>query len=341
MLTLRNALLSSTAAILVVAPSMANAQSSGIDLLTLTVSNAQLIAGANVNAAKASPFGQFMLMKIQPGDMGLQQFINETGFNPFNDVSEIVVSSDSAPGPSAHWMVAARGIFGPAMSRVEAKAAEDNLSVTHLAGVDVIEVNSGAPGATTSGAPQLCVGFYTDGATAIVGECGAVTAAAQGQKPAGTLAAAAQTSRSTQDLWFTSVLPLPQIGSAAPSGLAPVLNNPLLQKIQQTSGGVKFAAGGAPGVQVTGQAVMDNPQDAMSLVNVAKFFLSFASSQTGSLPAGSTVSSLLSSVQITPAGNAVNVTLTIPETTLEQMFNAVEQGSAREQTAHLHRSQMQ
>lgn len=338
--TLRSALVV-TAGLFIALPPLAVAQSSSIDLLNLTVSKAQVIAGANVNAAKASPFGQYLLGKIQPSDPRLQEFIANTGFDPLNDVSEVVLSTDSTPGPSAHWTVAARGNFGMTRTRVEDQAKNHGATISTVSGVELIDV---VPDQNTQ-APHICIAFWADLTTAAIGDCASVQAAilqAQ-QTPSGALISAAQTGRAAQDFWFASVLPLPKMAPTAPAGApnpaAPVLNNPLFQKIQQTSGGVKFAGGNAPGVQATGAIVMDTPEDATSLLNVANFFLSMVQGQLQSAPgaAAGTATSLLKTLMLTQNGATVNVSLTIPEQTLEQMFEMAHQAGTQAEAHAQHR----
>lgn len=318
--TLRSALF-----LLAVVPPVVTAQS---DLPAYVLPNAQIIAGANVTTAKSSTFGQFMLSKIQSGDQRLQDFIQQTGFDPRHDVAELIVSTDAAQGSPAHWLIAANGIFGNTVAKVETLATANGGTVASpVTGVDLIT----APAPANSQGQQVCVAFYrTNNATALLGDCASVQAAIQpGGPPASTLSADAlarvSSLRGSEDLWFLSTLRLGQFGKNAPSQIAPIVNNPLLQKVQQTSGGVKFADASQTNVTVSGQAVMDTAQDASALLNVFNFFMSFVQSNVGNQPMGGPIASILSTLTPTVSGNALNVTLTIPETTLEQMFEMAHQ----------------
>ncbi|MDQ1471264.1 MAG: hypothetical protein QOJ99_2744, partial [Bryobacterales bacterium] len=62
-------------------------------LLNLVMPDAQIMAGANVTTAKISPFGQYLLTQIGANDKGLQDFITKTGFDPRQDVTEILAAS--------------------------------------------------------------------------------------------------------------------------------------------------------------------------------------------------------------------------------------------------------
>src|SRR5450755_3785164 len=94
-----------------VVPAIALAQSSNIDLSSFVQSDAQLVAGAHVDAAKNSAFGQFLLAQIPAGDQHLQGFIANTGIDPRSDISEVLLAWNGSPGPNAHWLIAAHGSF--------------------------------------------------------------------------------------------------------------------------------------------------------------------------------------------------------------------------------------
>ncbi len=317
---------------LAAAPVMALAQSSagaggGVDLLNFAMKDAQLLAGGNVAAAENSTFGQFVLSHMQSGNTGLQTFISETGIDPRTDVSELLLASTGAPGPEAKWLLAAHGSFGVSMGTIEGAAQKNGGTVTHLAGVDVVTL--GGPAAANTPAPNVCAAFFTAALnTALAGDCGSVNAAAQsgGSAPSisPSLAAKVAQLRAVDDLWFTSVVPLAQFANGLPNGpLSGVVNTNLFQGIQQTSGGVKFAAANAqqgPALQLSGEVLMDSAQDATSLLNVVKFLAGMVQMSNTSDPAVTAIAGLLTNLQATANGAAVDLSLTLPETTLEQLI---------------------
>lgn len=325
--TLRTALLC-----LAVVPPLAVAQSGSIDLLSFAMSDAKIVAGAHVDAAKNSAFGQYMLSQIQSGNPALQKFIDDTGVDPRNDVTEVVVATDGTPGSSLRALVAAHGTFGNAIAILEAAAGANGGTVTHLAGgVDLISI--GQEQANLSS--RTCIALYLDGATAAMGDCDSVQAGinSAGPKPptGPDLLTNAQQIRTQQDLWFISVLPLGQFAGAVPSGLSPVLNSQLIQAIRQTSGWVKFVpASKTPGptVQLSGEVLMDKDENATSLMNVVKFFAGMIQMQGGNEPAAAPFLSLLANLQISASGNTLTVSLSIPEMTLEQLFQQAHQQAA-------------
>ena len=81
-------------------------------LLGLVMPDAKVIAGINVNQAKATPFGIYVLGQIAPQDAALQQLATLLDFDPRRDVSELLVASTAAAGHAG--LAVARGVFDPA-----------------------------------------------------------------------------------------------------------------------------------------------------------------------------------------------------------------------------------
>lgn len=316
----------------VAVPAIALAQSSGtLDLLSFAPPDAQVLAGAHVDAAKTSAFGVFVLSRIQSSNPGLQRFIADTGVDPRTDVSEVVIAMSGTPGPGAHHgLVAAHGMFSNSIATLEAAAQTNGGTVDHLSGVDLIHL-SATKTDNTGTSHNGCIALYTDAATAVIGDCTAVQAAlttAAPKAPTGTaLLTKAALYRSQQDLWFTSVLPLGQIAKGAPQNANPLLNSNLIQAIQQTSGGVKFAAASGtqgPTVQVSGEVLMDTAQNASALVNVIDFFKGLIQgAPAANQPGFGGIAALLAALQPVAAGNVVTASLAIPEPALEQLFQAL------------------
>lgn len=293
-----------------------------------------MIAGAHVDSAKNSAFGRFVLSQIQSNDPNLQRFIEDTGVDPRTDVSEVVVATNGMPSASTHGLIAAHGTFSNAIVKLEASAQANGGLIDHLTGVDIIHLANGTADAN-SGGNGPCVALYTDAFTAVIGDCLSVQAALQSASPdapSGTpLFAKAQTYRSQQDLWFTSSAPLGQFAGAVPPNLNPVLNSALLQGIQQASGGVTFASGSTtqgPSVQIAGEVLMDSPQNATSLLNVLNFFKGMIQMNNGPDPSAGVFASLLSNLQTAVNGSTLTASLTIPEATLEQLFESIHHQSS-------------
>jgi hypothetical protein len=309
-------------------PTLALAQSSNIDLFSFVMSDAQLIAGAHVDSAKNSPFGQFVLSQIPMGEKYLQNFITETGIDPRADIAEIIGAWNGAPSAKGHWLIAARGTFRSSIETMEVNALKNGAVITRLPGVDLLDITRES---------NLCIGLFTDGFTDLIGDCTSVNAAIQfGSSSSGAYSPVARKARelhAKQDLWFASVVPLSEISSFLPMGatgsggpLSGVLDSKLFLAIQQISGGVKFpSASQGSGAQLSAELLLNSPQDATSLLNVANFLASIVQMNSSSIPAASPFLALLSNLETSVTGSTLNVGLSISESALEQLFRQVTQ----------------
>jgi hypothetical protein len=92
-------------------------------LLNLLMPDAKVIAGVNVEQAKGTQFGQYVLNQIQSQDAEMQKLITLTGFDPRRDVREVLVATDGT-AQSKVGLGLARGTFdvgrSPPPSRSEA-----------------------------------------------------------------------------------------------------------------------------------------------------------------------------------------------------------------------------
>src|SRR5215471_18038100 len=77
-------------------------------LLNLVGPDAKVLAGVNVQQAKGTLFGQYVLNQIQSNNSEMQQLIALTGFDPTRDVNETLVASSGTPDTG---LALARGSF--------------------------------------------------------------------------------------------------------------------------------------------------------------------------------------------------------------------------------------
>src|SRR5271165_3660604 len=117
-------------------------------LMSLVMPDATVIAGIQVDQAKLSPFGQYVLSHMQPDDAGYKSFVQETNFDPKRDLSEVLMTSNVTSDVSSHWLILARGVFDTRTiaAAVQAKGG----SVTQFQGVNIYSGASTAkPGEDT------------------------------------------------------------------------------------------------------------------------------------------------------------------------------------------------
>jgi hypothetical protein len=273
-------------------------------LLSLAMPDATVLAGVNVDQAKATPFGQFVLTTLlQTQDQRLQQLATLTGFDPRRDVNELLLASTSAPG-SKTGLALARGVFDP--DKIAAAAQSAAAAVETYGGVSIIED------------PQHQNGFaFLDSTLVVAGDLANVKAVIDRRHGGPTISAklAAQASQlsSTQDAWAISTVPPStlQPPAAAPPAAGADLQN-ALQKIESASGGVKFGSV----VVLTGQAQAATPQDASSLGDVLQLFVNMAQLQAAKRPEAA---ALAQSLVVSTQGSTVKITLSLPEGQFQQL----------------------
>jgi hypothetical protein len=273
-------------------------------LLSLAMPDATVLAGVNVDQAKATPFGQYVLTTLlQTQDQKLQQLATLTGFDPRRDVHELLLASTSAPGNKT-GLVLARGVFDP--DKIAAAAQSGGAGAETYGGVSIIED------------PQHQNGFaFLDSTLVVAGDLANVKAAIDRRQGGPTISAAlaAQVNQlsSTQDAWAISTVPPSTLKppAAVPPAAGVNMQN-ALQKIESASAGVKFGSL----VVVTGQARAATPQDASSLSDVLQLFVNMAQLQAAKRPE---TAALAQSLVVSTQGSTVKITLSLPEGQFQQL----------------------
>jgi hypothetical protein len=276
-------------------------------LVGLVMPDAKVLAGVNVDQAKGSPFGLYILTQIQPNNTGLQQFIALTGFDPTRDVHELLAATNSAPGAGAHTgLLLARGNFDPA-TLTSLATSKGAVTEQHSA-VTIVED------------PKQTFGVaFLDATLLIAGDVASVKAAidrpSSGQSlPTAVIGQVNQWS-AAEDAWFVLTVPP---ASLVPQGAVQGGNNMatgIMQQIQQAGGGVKF------GDSVAGTAAFqsDNAQDATQLANTLQFLVNMAQMQAANNPQAA---NLAQAVVVNQQGITVKVTVTLPQAQFQQLIQS-------------------
>ncbi|MBV8818685.1 MAG: hypothetical protein JO022_10045 [Acidobacteriaceae bacterium] len=287
-------------------------------LLGLVMPDAKAIAGVQVAQAKASPFGQYVLTHMQPDDASFTQFMTQTGFDPRRDLTEIVMASNATTDLTEHFLVVARGSFD--LAKITAAAKQNGGRLDTFMGVTI--VSTGTPATNDA---NTVVGF-PDQTTAIMGDIDNVHATIQRflDKSIPSFSATAflskvQTLSAANDFWFLTLVPVSEFAALMPDpNLGQAMNGKLFQAINQVSGGMKFG----DNVQVRMQAICRSEKDAAALADVVRFIVGLIQSNkppNGTAPGQ--VSTLLDNLNLSTTGSTTNIALTVPEATLEQIFD--------------------
>jgi len=301
------------ACILAGAASAADAQ-----LLRLVMPDAKVVSGIDFDRVKTTPFGQFVLSQLPPGDSGFREFVAVTGFDPLQDIHEVVMASP-ADVQKKSGLLLVRGRFDGerilTLFKAEGKTAE------MYRGVSILSSGHNGHGIADALA-------FLDGSTVAAGDVASVRGAidrrgtSAGIDPA--LADKISRVSANQDAWVFSIAPI--------SAFAPVmhgknvqgaLQGDLINAIQQSSGGIKFGNT----IEISGELTARTDKDASSLADVVKFFANMASMQGSGGDAGQ-VAALLHSLTVNAEANAVKLSVSIPENDLEALIK-LSHGSAR------------
>lgn len=308
--------------LLLIAFLTASAVFAGVDpvLLNMVPPDAKVVSGIQVMQSKASPFGQYILSQMSTDDPSFKKFIDETGFDPKRDLSELLIATTGTVDVSTVVLLG-RGTFNPAKILNVAKS----MGVTPLnyAGVDLLlhKDEKGTEGA---------LGFL-DAATAVMGSTQAVKAAIDRRRSGPFLSAELQARvrdlSAANDAWFlstgpiTNLFPAPKAaGAPSPQDQAPLnqaMNGNLFQAVLQASGGVKF---GSKDIRFSGEALTRSDKDATALADVIRFVASLVQSNQDGTPQAKQAASLLSSLQLSTQAATMKLSLTMSEAQVEKLL---------------------
>lgn len=289
------------------------------NLLNLVMPDAKILAGVNVASAKSSPFGQYVLAQIAPHNEELQKMAVMTGFDPRQDLVEILAATNGATG-SHTGLALASGTFNT--SAIIAAATAHGGTMEIYKGATIISDPN--PKATEPGG----IAFLSS-TIAVAGDLANVKAAIDRQsapsKIDAGLAKQASDLSATQDAWVVSIIAPPAPPKPAVAGPQQGAGNPAamipmnaLQQIQSGSAGVKFGTN----IVVTAQAQADNAQNAANLAGMLQLLANMAKMQSDKNPQ---VAALANALTVSSSGTTINATFTLPQEMLQQMVSSVHQ----------------
>ncbi len=280
-------------------------------LLALVPAGSKLVSGIDVDAARNSEFGHYMLTKMQADDRNFEQFAQQTGFDPRRDLQYIIFSS---PVANAHQMgsrfaILARGTFD--QQRIIAIAKTKGGVVQTYQGVDLLVQPSGAQ-KTAVAFPQPGIAVMADLVT-----LQQIVASRASPTPLDA-ALQQQISKITpdSDAWFVSLMP----GSFLANQIKEQTKQPMqhaevLQSVLQSSGSIHFG----DQIQLSFDALTRSPKDATSLADVVRFIASMVQMQRQSDARADVVATALDNMNLTTDGDAMHLSISMPEKSLEQL----------------------
>lgn len=274
-------------------------------LLSLVPAGAKMIAGIDADRAKNSVFGQRLMAQIREDNKGFQEFLAQTGFDPRRDIREVVVAGTE---DKKQGIVLIRGAFDTA--KIKAAMLAHGVAATQYQGV---ELWSGA-GKRSDGAIAVLTSTL-----AVGGSDEMVKAALDRRTASGTAIPAALAARINDwsgryDAWFVSTGPLGP--NATKMGTLNGAANFSVESILEAAAGARFRAD----IDIAAETIMRSAPDATAMADVVRFLVSMVRMNAGKKGVDEDVLKVLDSLQVSTAGAIARVSVTVPEQTLEKVF---------------------
>jgi hypothetical protein len=271
-------------------------------LLNLVMPDAKVLAGVNVEQAKGTQFGQFVLNQLQTHDAQMQQLVAMTGFDPRRDVSELLVSSDGVAG-SKTGLALARGSFD--IAKITAAATVAGAATEVYNGFTILE----DPKNKEAGI------VFLDATKVAAGDIASVKGAIDRLKTPQLLPAAVTVKVNqwslSQDAWGIATVPPNSLVPAGQGTQNPMFN--VGKSVQAAAGGVKF---GALAV-FSGEAQCDTAQNSKTLGDMIQLLINMAQMQANLDP---TAAALIKSVTVTADGNLMKIQASLPQDVFQQLL---------------------
>jgi hypothetical protein len=281
-------------------------------LLALIPENSQFVVGINVLASRNSDLGQYLSTRFSGEAKGFEQLTAETGFDPRRDLASVVFAG--APGPSGKQdgsgLVLARGTFDQA--RIRTAALAKGIVVQPFSGVDFYlqGTGNGKHAFAFLANDVFATGSIAELRQAVANRFTAATLNPQLQQLISQVAG-------ENDIWFASTVPASRFASHFhPEMDQSAGGSEALQAVSAASGGVQFGSS----VQITLDAVARSDKDATALADVLRFGASLIQMKGQSdRNNAAQVAAALNQMLVSTNGQTVHLSLSIPETTLEQL----------------------
>lgn len=296
-------------ALLVLATSVPTFAAVDTQLLALTPAGAKIISGVDVNRAKSSPFGQYILSKINAENEDFRHMIQETGFDPRRDVEDVLfVSTGSASSDNPQFGVLVRGNFD--QDRIRKSLLAKGATVQKYQGVDLLVDGTGR-GQHAFAFPDVDI--------AVAGDLGTVQQMIANRANPTTLDPALQqlvtNIGGNHDAWFVSSQPGAFLSNHFSQETHQRVEPAALQSVLESSGGILFG----DAVQLSFDAVTRSPKDATSLADVMRLGASMLQMQREKDPRAGILASSVDNMILKTDGAQVHVSLSIPESGMEQL----------------------
>lgn len=306
------------ASLLFVAMSVSASAAVDSGLLALVPSGSKIITGIDLQRARSSDFGQYLLRRINAEDQDFQQLAQQTGFDPRRDLQDLVFASaePSVDRKNPQFAILARGNFDE--DRIGAAAKAKGAVAQTYQEVELF-VNASKHEQTAFAFPE--VGVF------VFGDIGTVQQIIANRSNPTTLDPALQQlvsgAGADNDAWFASLLGGNYLNHHVNSNATQTDRIPIqaLQSITESSGGVRFGSE----IQLSLSAITRSQKDAGALADVVRFLANMIQMQAQK-PQMSQQANLLvpalSNMDVKIDGNSVHLAVSLPEKGLEQLADS-------------------
>src|ERR1017187_5326209 len=275
------------------------------ELLNLVMPEAKVLAGVNVEKAKGTQFGQFVLDQLQTHDARMQQLVAMTRLDPRRDCRQLQVDSDRAAGRKT-GLALAKGNFD--IAKITAAATVAGAATEVYNGFTILKDPK----------DQLAGIAFLDATRVAAGDIANVKGAIDRLKTQTPQALpVAVTLKVNQwsllDAWGITTVPPDSLVPAGQGTQNPMFN--VGKSVQAAAGGVKFGAL----VVFSGEAQCDTAQNAKTLGDMIQLLINMAQMQANLDP---TAAALIKSVTVTADGNLMKIQASLPEDVFQQLLQS-------------------
>lgn len=295
-----NARILATATLAVVFTGILPAMAADSQLMSLVMPDARVIAGVNVEQAKGTQFGQYLLSLAQMHDQEMKDILAKTGFDPTRDVREVLIASNAS---TKNGIVLGRGTFD--VARLIAAATEHEAKTEIYKGITII-----------TDPKELSGLAFLDSTSFAAGDLANVRGAIDRLSspailPAELLVKVNQWS-TTQDAWAISTVPTSTVKVPTGAPNIPGIGNNALQGIQSAAAGVKLGTI----VVFKSEAQADTAPNAQALGDAVKLLANLATLQQNTDPV---LKTLTQSLVVSAQGTTLSVSVSMPSQQLQDL----------------------
>ncbi|MGO9013193.1 MAG: hypothetical protein ACLQPN_24105 [Bryobacteraceae bacterium] len=272
-------------------------------LLNLVMPDVKVMADVNVAQAKTSPFGQYVLMQVET--QSLQQIAALTGFDPANDVNELLVAGNGAAQHAG--LALASGNFN--VAAITSFVAKQKAGTETYRGVTIFEDPKKQAGLAFLSGSVVAAGDLTNLKAAID------RLTSPSILPASLLVEIGQLS-AANDAWLLTTVPPSSLKPSSTAPAVPGVGNGadnVLGTVQSANAGIKFGTN----VMIAAQAQADTAQNATAIAGLIQFLVNMAQLKATDEPQ---LQALAKSLAVSANGATVNISLTMPSTQFQELL---------------------